>query len=297
MSNDKNNLSDKDILEVIKRNQDDIRNILYNDEIERLKQENAFLKSKLKFLKDICLKLENDEPIINDEPESIRYDNIDLQSQPDRYQSETYYESQMRQLREEKEKLQSENNHLKFQLDQYQSEVKNYQSQIGQLREEKEKLQSDNNRLELQLDKYQLKIDQLTDQIEQLKSVKFERLFNKLTSETREGLKNALSGKGERLFWKALKNIKPIWEYTKFLIIEEKRLEDVDILRDMMNILIAVDDEYSWDEVKIGDRFSEIDHIKAPSSMSNSGYITEILLKGLKKGNKQITKSIVKVER
>ena len=262
MSNDKNNLSDKDILEVIKRNQDDIRNILYNDEIERLKQENAFLKSKLKFLKDICLKLENDGPIINDEPESIRYDNIDLQSQPDRYQSETHYESQMRQLREEKEKLQSENN-----------------------------------RLELQLDKYQLKIDQLTDQIEQLKSVKFERLFNKLTSETREGLKNALSGKGERLFWKALKNIKPIWEYTKFLIIEEKRLEDVDILRDMMNILIAVDDEYTWDEVKIGDRFSEIDHIKAPSSMSNSGYITEILLKGLKKGNKQITKSIVKVEK
>ena len=297
MSKDKNNLSDKDILEVIKRNQDDIRNILYNDEIERLKQENAFLKSKLKFLKDICLKLENDGPIINDEPESIRYDNIDLQSQPDRYQSETHYESQMRQLREEKEKLQSENNHLKFQLDQYQSEVKNYQSQINQLREENDKLQSDNNRLELQLDKYQLKIDQLTDQIEQLKSVKFERLFNKLTSETREGLKNALSGKGERLFWKALKNIKPIWEYTKFLIIEEKRLEDVDILRDMMNILIAVDDEYSWDEVKIGDRFSEIDHIKAPSSMSNSGYITEILLKGLKKGNKQITKSIVKVEK
>ena len=93
MSNDKNNLADKYILEVIKRNKDDIRNILYNDEIERLKQENAFLKSKLKFLKDICLKLENDGPIINDEPESIRYDNIDLQSQPDRYQSETYYES------------------------------------------------------------------------------------------------------------------------------------------------------------------------------------------------------------
>ena len=276
MSKDKNNLSDKDILEVIKRNQDDIRNILYNDEIERLKQENLQLKQEnillkaknekgeimLELLKNFCRKLfQNDETIINDEHDS------------------TCSEA-----------------HL--------SQIKKLTEQLSRLGQEKDSLQSENNHLKSQLDRYQSKIDQLTAQIEQLKNkkednniVKLELLFNKLTLETKEGLKNALRGKGETLFWKALKNIKPIWEYTKFLIIEEKRLEDVDILRDMMNILIAVDDEYTWDEVKIGDRFSEIDHIKAPSSTSNSGYITEILLKGLKKGNKQITKSIVKVEK
>ena len=283
MIKDKNHLVDKYILEVIERNQDDIKKILYNDETERLKQENLQLKQEnillkaknekgeimLVFLKNFCRKLfQNDETIINDEHDSTC-------SEAHLSQIKKLTE-QLSRLGQEKDSLQSENNHLKSQLDKY-------QSKIGQLTGQ---------------------IDQLTAQIEQLKEkqednniVKLELLFNKLTLETKEGLKNALRGKGETLFWKALKNIKTIWEYTKFLIIEEKRLEDVDILRDMMNILIAVDDEYSWDEVKIGDRFSEIDHIKAPSSTSNSGYITEILLKGLKKGNKQITNAIIKVER
>jgi FtsZ-binding cell division protein ZapB len=283
MIKDKNHLVDKYILEVIERNQDDIKKILYNDETERLKQENLQLKQEnillkaknekgeimLELLKNFCRKLfQNDETIINDEHDSTC-------SEAHLSQIKKLTE-QLSRLGQEKDSLQSENNHLKSQLDKY-------QSKIGQLTGQ---------------------IDQLTAQIEQLKEkqednniVKLELLFNKLTLETKEGLKNALRGKGETLFWKALKNIKTIWEYTKFLIIEEKRLEDVDILRDMMNILIAVDDEYTWDEVKIGDRFSEIDHIKAPSSTSNSGYITEILLKGLKKGNKQITNAIIKVER
>lgn len=184
----------------------------------------------------------------------------------------------------------------KTQLEATLVEKKKLECQYDALREENQKLVS-----ELNLSIASLK--KIQEQFE--KPVSYLEMYHQLSESTKDGLSDIICDKSVILFIASCSdadNLKKIWEYTREMISNGQKQEDVDTLNKIFDYFFWVYNEslstpiYERDTVEIGDIYDDDTHTRSRDS-ATSGYITEILLCGYRSINTgyAICKSVVKV--
>jgi hypothetical protein len=189
---------------------------------------------------------------------------------------------------------------LKTQNKQLKDELENSNKTILTLQEEKiaqefenKKLHSNN--LTLTQEKSTLQKELL--QAKETPLNKLQALYDSLSSTTQSGIKNSLhSDDPLTLFASGVLHIEPIWEYAKYLLLEEK-IEDFEILRKIFYILFETYknvEELEYQKVSVGEEFDSHEHIKDSKSES-AGTIQTIQLKGFCRDGEVVKKTIVRV--
>ncbi|MCI5845985.1 MAG: hypothetical protein MRZ94_09430, partial [Oscillospiraceae bacterium] len=130
-------------------------------------------------------------------------------------------------------------------------------------------------------------------------------MYRSLSETTRDGLSDVVCDKNEVL-WIAsctsADHLKKIWEYTKEILSDEERQEDVEILKKIFDYFFDIynaslpEPIYQRDDIQIEDEYDDEKHIRSRDS-ETSGLITKILLRGYYSINTgyAICKSVVKI--
>lgn len=129
--------------------------------------------------------------------------------------------------------------------------------------------------------------------------------YSKLSESTKDGLSNVISCKSVSLFIATCTNadnLKKVWEYTKEILGDNSKHEDVEILKlvfdyffDLYNQSL-VEPSYKRDKTDVGDDYDDEYHVRSRES-ATSGRISKVLLKGYSSINtgRIICKSVVSV--
>ncbi len=167
------------------------------------------------------------------------------------------------------------------------------------LAEDIKQLQSSNSKVNSEKEELNQALDSYKNSFEDL--LKIEKIYNSLSSSTKDSLKNMLknSSNSTLLFASLIqeKNVENLWEFIKNELIEDQNVDNdklVNLFELVLNIFIKIFPQYSKNGINISDRFDTELHIKAKGSGSN---ITKILLDGWKNNqtNKIIKKTVVGV--
>ena len=188
------------------------------------------------------------------------------------------------ELKSQLSKKESEIDNLKNILSKKDDEIKSLNYTISQQTIEIGTLNNDNLKLSEELNQNPLK--------------ELEIVFNSLDDKTKNGIENILlSDKGLNIFAKGILNINSIFDYLDYLNREHKDEE----FKKLKIIFETIFKSYesvtniSYLETISGDEFDTNLHQRDNRSEEFDGSIEKVLLKGIKKNNEIIRKSIVRL--
>ena len=175
--------------------------------------------------------------------------------------------------------------------------------ELKQLKDENQRLKDRFDSANTNIDKLKKDLQRIQEQnqllstrLQNLPLNTLQELYNSLNDETKIGIKNSLCCDNElELFTSGVLNIEAIWEYAKYMLIEDK--SDFEALRDIFYILFESYKKVQsveYQAITIGEEFDSYLHIRDNKS-EPSGTIQEVLLKGFCNGDEVIKKSVVRV--
>ena len=190
---------------------------------------------------------------------------------------------------------------LKSKNKQLKQEVENSRIMVLNLQQEQKQQLNENKKLDANIVTLKDKNLTLEKELIKIKNTPFDKLqtlYASLSSTTQSGLKNSLHSDNPLiLFTSGILHIEPLWEYTKYLLVEEK-MEDFATLREIFYILFEpyknVED-LEYQKVSIGEEFDSHIHIRDAKS-EPAGSIQAIQLKGFcTEDGEVVKKTIVRV--
>ena len=228
------------------------------DSLANLKAENTQMNNRLSVKEQELSDTHRRSLIIQEENQSLKKHNKDLQSSIDNYVSQFNQQSAKRKELE--------------------NTVTSLTDNYNNLKRRNNNTESDNINLKRKLDVCIEKFGNI--------SLYFEKYQN-LSSNTRQYLRRFISDKNEVAFLisaTAPENLGRLWDYTKSMYLSDS-IKEAEILKELFYYCFSmfndscINPEYQLDNTARGDKFDDEKHAKGTNSKS-SGIIREVILQG-----------------
>lgn len=220
------------------------------------------------------------------------------------------YQSYAGQIQQKNNVYQQENGRLNNRISDLRTELDNIKLQLQTALAEKRILENDIKDFNREKQNLTSALHSANTALQALKNqfqepVACLAMYRSLSETTRDGLSDVVCDKNEVL-WIAsctsADHLKKIWEYTKEILSDEERQEDVEILKKIFDYFFDIynaslpEPIYQRDDIQIEDEYDDEKHIRSRDS-ETSGLITKILLRGYYSINTgyAICKSVVKI--